>query len=391
MTIGCSALTFSPGTTWRLPTIPGIGTASVASRMPTRVEASCACADLSAARAASTRACEVCSAVGEMKFCAARPTLAVFWRSASTSAACADSTSAARSAARLCRSARSISPITWPALTRLPSTTPSDSSVPAALARTMAVRGATSGPENSSVSGRRVGDRPGDLGRQELERHGRLLALAVAAEECLGDDRGRERRDNNGGAHADPEPAFRLVGVGRAFGCRNLHGRECRTAAFALHAPCDGLRIGGGERQRRRTKSDWAQSPARSLRRARGKHHGRRQRRRARRPEHRREAEALAERAAGDAADHARSAVAEHGVERLAAAAQPPREVARDDGDARRVLGREGERVQAAGRRRAPRPRRRTPRSSRSAAPTRARRRRASRASTRRWTQRPWK
>ena len=156
VTICCSALTFSPGTTWRLPTMPEIGTDSVASRMPTRIEASCACADLSWARAASRRACDVCSAVGEMKFCAARPTLAVFWRSASTSAACADSTSAARSAARLCISARSITPITWPALTRLPSATLSESSVPAALARTTAVRGATSGPENSSVSGSRA-------------------------------------------------------------------------------------------------------------------------------------------------------------------------------------------------------------------------------------------
>ena len=112
MTIGCSELTFSPGTTCRLPTMPEIGTASVASRMPTRDEASCASADLTAARAASSLACEVWSAVAEMKFCAARPVLAMFWRSASIRLACADSTSAARSAARLCRSARSIAPIT---------------------------------------------------------------------------------------------------------------------------------------------------------------------------------------------------------------------------------------------------------------------------------------
>src|SRR5204863_130007 len=73
---------------------------------------------------------------------------------------------------------------------------------------------------------------------------------------------------------------------------------------------------------------------------------GRRQSRRARRPEHRREAEALAERAAGDAADHARSAVTEDGIERLATAAEAPGEVARDDGDAGR------RRVQQLGRRR---------------------------------------
>ena len=136
--------------------MPEIGTASVASRRPTFDIASCACADFSCARAASRRACDVCSAVGEMKFCAARPTLAVCWRSASSRVACADSTSAARSAARLCRSVRSIAPISWPALTRLPSATVSESSVPAALARMTAVRGATSGPENSIVTGSRA-------------------------------------------------------------------------------------------------------------------------------------------------------------------------------------------------------------------------------------------
>jgi hypothetical protein len=114
---------------------------------------SCACADLSWARAASSRACEVCSAVEEMKFCAARPTLAVCWRSASSSVAWADSTIAERSLTRVCRSERSISPIDWPALTRLPSPTASDSSVPGALARRPRCAAPPAGPENSTTSG----------------------------------------------------------------------------------------------------------------------------------------------------------------------------------------------------------------------------------------------
>ena len=181
--------------------------------------ASCACADLSCARAASRRACEVCSAVGEMKFCAARPTLAVFWRSASTSVACADSTSAARSAARLCRSARSIAPITWPALTRLPSATLSESSVPAALARTTAVRGATSGPENSIVSGMRAST--GRATSAATNSSGTaLLALSLVgrrtaslrARTPAGD---RATAISAGHDCPCPDPALRLVGAGR--------------------------------------------------------------------------------------------------------------------------------------------------------------------------------
>ena len=164
--------------------------------MPTRIEASCACADLSWARAASRRACDVCRAVGEMKFCAARPTLAVFWRSASTSAACADSTRAARSATRLCISARSITPITWPALTRLPSATLSDEQRPRRL-------GADDGGARRDQRSRELerqrqprGDRPGDLGGDELERD-RLLLVLVAAAQDLGQHGGGDRGDGD--------------------------------------------------------------------------------------------------------------------------------------------------------------------------------------------------
>jgi len=42
----CSALTFSPGNTLRLPTTPPIGAVSAASRMPSIEVSSWACADL---------------------------------------------------------------------------------------------------------------------------------------------------------------------------------------------------------------------------------------------------------------------------------------------------------------------------------------------------------
>ena len=72
----------------------------------------------------------------------------------------------------------------------------------------------------------------------------------------------------------------------------------------------------------------------------------RQQRRGAGGPEHRRETQALAQRTAGHAADHARSAVAEHGVQRLAAAAQAARESGARSRRCRRVLGGEGDRMQ---------------------------------------------
>jgi hypothetical protein len=56
---------------------------------------------------------------------------------------------AARSARRVATSVPSMVASTCPALTRLPSATASVSNVPPALARTVAVCGATSGPENS--------------------------------------------------------------------------------------------------------------------------------------------------------------------------------------------------------------------------------------------------
>ncbi len=117
---------------------------------------SAAFAASSPARAVSTAARELSSAIGEMKCCAARLSLEASVRSAWLSKARADSRFARRSATRLASSARSIRPSGWPALTRLPSATSSASSVPAARVRTIAVCGATSGPENSTTEGMRA-------------------------------------------------------------------------------------------------------------------------------------------------------------------------------------------------------------------------------------------
>src|ERR1039457_2483494 len=67
------------------------------------------------------------------------------------------------------------------------------------------------------------------------------------------------------------------------------------------------------------------------------------------RPEDRGKAEGLAQGATGDATDDTRNPVAEHRVQRLAAAAQAPREIAGDQGDAGGVLGREAEGMQQLG------------------------------------------
>lgn len=107
---GCSSVTFSPGTTWRLATMPAIGAISVPSRKPTRVVSSEAWAALSAARAVSSCAREFSSAMGDMNDCDADRSLDAWVRSAWTSVARADSRLACRSATRLPSSASSMRP-----------------------------------------------------------------------------------------------------------------------------------------------------------------------------------------------------------------------------------------------------------------------------------------
>ena len=145
----CSAATFSPGSVCRLATMPSIGEISAAWRSSTSLVPSCACADSIWPRADSSCARELSSAVGAMKFCEARPWLALYWRSDCSYMARADSTLALRSATLWRSSSRSSWPSDWPALTRLPSPTVRRSRLPEALARTITVLGATSGPENS--------------------------------------------------------------------------------------------------------------------------------------------------------------------------------------------------------------------------------------------------
>ena len=94
----CSAATFSPGSVCRLATMPSIGEISAAWRSSTSLVPSCACADSIWPRADSSCARELSSAVGAMKFCEARPWLALYWRSDCSYMARADSTLALRSA-----------------------------------------------------------------------------------------------------------------------------------------------------------------------------------------------------------------------------------------------------------------------------------------------------
>ena len=136
--------------------MPEMGASKVPSRRLILVVSSEAWAALRLALAVSIAARELSSAMPEMNCCAARRSLLAWLRSACTRLARIDSRLALRSATRLARSASSMRPSTWPACTRLPSATVSASSVPPALARTMAVCGATSGPENSTTPGRRA-------------------------------------------------------------------------------------------------------------------------------------------------------------------------------------------------------------------------------------------
>ena len=133
--------------------MPPIGATSAASRRPTRVVSSAATAAACNARALSSCEREVSSAIAEMNDCWARRSFDACVRSACASAALAASALAWRSLLRLCNSARSMRPSDWPALTCEPSCTASPTSVPPALARTTAVSGATSGPENSMLPG----------------------------------------------------------------------------------------------------------------------------------------------------------------------------------------------------------------------------------------------
>jgi hypothetical protein len=330
------------------------------------------------------RACDVCSAVDEMKFCAARPTLAVCWRSASSSVACADSTIAERSLTRVCRSERSISPIDCPALTRLPSATASDSSVPGALARTTAVRGATSGPENSTTTG--IFASTGRATSAGVNSSGTdlFLALAVARpatpSRCRGAAPGRAPRDRDEPENAPPTQILRRVLVVEFFMAASVGLAASRPCRVRPTADWRGPAAGNGDEAPSRRGPPGAVQARRG--RAPGRASSSPPRPATRRwpPRRPRRSRALAQGAAGDAAEHARGAVAEHGVERLAAAAQPPREVARDDGDARRVLGGEGDACSSWATTSTATPRRRR-RSRRSAAPTRRRRAPASRAS----------
>ena len=168
----CSALTFSPGTTWRLPTMPEIGASKrrLARRRRAR-RASCACADLSWARAASSAGLRGLQRGRRDE---------VLRRQADVGGVLAlglDQRGLRRLdhrralATRLCRSARSISPITWPALTRLPSATRERQQRAGRLGAHDRRARRHQRPGELDHQRHRRQHRPDHLGGDELERH----------------------------------------------------------------------------------------------------------------------------------------------------------------------------------------------------------------------------
>ena len=133
--------------------MPLIGAISEASRSAMRAESSAASAAATCALALSSDDLEFSSAIGEMNLSLARPMLDSCVRWACARVVLTAARLAVRSATLVCSSLMSMRPSSSPALTRWPSWTLSASSVPVALERTMAVLGATSGPENSTTCG----------------------------------------------------------------------------------------------------------------------------------------------------------------------------------------------------------------------------------------------
>jgi hypothetical protein len=106
----CSAATFSPGSAWRLETMPLMGATRAASRSWMRAVSTWARAALYWALALSSEAREFSSAIGEMNFCSASPRLESWLRWAWASRALAASAWAVFSFRRALSSARSMTP-----------------------------------------------------------------------------------------------------------------------------------------------------------------------------------------------------------------------------------------------------------------------------------------
>src|SRR5690349_10667867 len=209
----------------------------------------------------------------------------------------------------------------------------------------MAGRGATSGPENSIVTGRRA--RTGFATSAATNSSGTgALSLSLSPPRKSDVFESATAVTASTAAPATPSQIRRLVlWTGAVLLC--CMARSVGPRLPGSRSRCDGLPIAGGEPSSPATGCDasadrvgvasqrLAAAPGGDQRDDRGS------------PEHRGEPVRLAQRAPADAADHAGDAVTEHGVERLATAAQAAREVARDDRDARRVLGGESDRVEA--------------------------------------------
>ena len=387
----CSALTFSPGTTWRLPTMPEIGATRLASLTPMRDDRELRLRRLELRAGRIEPGLRGLQRGRRDEVLAARPTLAVCWRSASSSVACAESTIAERSLTRrlqvgevdLADRLPGLDPAALAHRQRQQGAAPPWPGPPRCAAPPAARR--TRSPAGISASTGRA-----TSGGGEFERHGGLfLALAFAARlgRAVADARHqgqRHARSPPGPSSAPPPRVRRRVFLDEIFMAASV-GLD----ADRHHVMCDQLRIRGVRRQATVTK----RRPAAGLPRARPGSGAARSSTRARQqlatatsetPLAAQKTAAKPKRSLSappaDTAENARGAVAEHRVQRLAAAAQPPREVAREHGDAGRMLGGEGQGVEQLGDTTRTTTCWRRRRSRRSAAPTRRRPGPASRA-----------
>src|SRR5450755_222190 len=251
--------------------------------------------------------------------------------------------------------------MTCPARTRLPSATCNESSVPGALARTMAVRGATSGPENSTTTG--IFAATGRATSPLVNSSG-TAALALSPESSLPElppafdasasaaaaatntrappphHHSRPLRPAGG---ATDDEIFMAASVGPDLENASSGAINCKFAG-----PGRGVQGRSALRGVPAQATGAAWSPRYGVdRQGPPAGEGGRERRHARGPEDGGKTEGFADGAAAEATDHAGGAVAQHRVERLAAASQSAGEVLRHHGDACGVLSRKRERMQA--------------------------------------------
>ncbi len=209
---GESKLTFSPGCTLRLATVPSRVVITTASRKAFFASWTWASLDLSVPWLTERLLSALSYAVWEMKFCLSS---ARFWvRVFSARASCArlDSSAPMRSVSLASRSDVSKRARTWPALTDSPSRTRIWRISPETLALTVVWLTGCKRARDGQPAGQRLGLDAGDVCRREFERHGRLRAIGCfrsgAHAHSKPDADGKRGDDGKRNDSAD-RPAFR--------------------------------------------------------------------------------------------------------------------------------------------------------------------------------------